>query len=85
MNQFNAAGDLTHLLTLEGLPKEQIVYILDTAKQFVSITDPSREVKKVRGLAGGAAGGDGACGPACSAARTWLSVHLVARLASLRS
>ncbi len=52
MNQFNAAGDLTHLLTLEGLPKEQIVYILDTAKQFVSITDPSREVKKVPLLRG---------------------------------
>jgi tRNA modification GTPase len=31
VNQFNAAGDLTHLLTLESLPKEQILHILDTA------------------------------------------------------
>ena len=52
VNQFNAAGELTHLLTLEGLPKEQIVHILDTAKQFVSVTDPSREVKKVPLLRG---------------------------------
>jgi len=52
MNQFNAAGELTHLLTLEGLPKEQILHILDTAQQFVSVTDPSREVKKVPLLRG---------------------------------
>jgi len=52
VNQFNAAGELTHLLTLEGLPKEQILHILDTAKQFVSVTDPSREVKKVPLLRG---------------------------------
>ena len=51
-NQFNAAGELTHLLTLEGLPKEQILHVLDTAQQFVSITDPSREVKKVPLLRG---------------------------------
>ena len=52
VNQFNAAGELTHLLTLDGLPKEQIIQILDTAHQFVSITDPSREVKKVPLLRG---------------------------------
>ncbi|MBU3670782.1 MAG: aspartate carbamoyltransferase catalytic subunit [Polynucleobacter sp.] len=52
VNQFNANGELTHLLTLEGLPKEQILHILDTAKQFVSVTDPSREVKKVPLLRG---------------------------------
>ncbi len=51
-NQFNAAGELTHLLTLEGLPKEQIIHILDTAQQFVSVTDPTREVKKVPLLRG---------------------------------
>ncbi|MBU3635467.1 aspartate carbamoyltransferase catalytic subunit [Polynucleobacter sp. es-GGE-1] len=51
-NQFNAAGELTHLLTLEGLPKEQILHVLDTAQQFVSITDPSREIKKVPLLRG---------------------------------
>jgi len=52
VNQFNAAGELTYLLTLEGLPKEQILHILDTAQQFVSITDSSREVKKVPLLRG---------------------------------
>ena len=52
VNQFNSAGELTHLLTLEGLPKEQILHILDTAQQFVSITDPAREVKKVPLLRG---------------------------------
>lgn len=52
VNQFNSAGELTHLLTLEGLPKEQIIHILDTAQQFVSVTDPSREVKKVPLLRG---------------------------------
>ena len=52
VNQFNSTGELTHLLTLEGLPKEQILHILDTAKQFVSVTDPSREVKKVPLLRG---------------------------------
>jgi len=52
VNQFNSAGELTHLLTLEGLPKEQILHILDTAQQFVSVTDPSREVKKVPLLRG---------------------------------
>jgi aspartate carbamoyltransferase catalytic subunit len=52
VNQFNAAGELTHLLTLEGLPKDQILHILDTAKQFVSVTDPAREVRKVPLLRG---------------------------------
>jgi aspartate carbamoyltransferase catalytic subunit len=52
VNQFNADGELTHLLTLEGLPKEQILHILDTAQQFVSVTDPSREVRKVPLLRG---------------------------------
>lgn len=52
VNQFNSAGELTHLLTLEGLPKEQILHILDTAQQFVSVTDPAREVRKVPLLRG---------------------------------
>ena len=51
-NQINSAGELTHLLTLEGMPKEQILHILDTAQQFVSLTDPAREVKKVPLLRG---------------------------------
>jgi aspartate carbamoyltransferase catalytic subunit len=52
VKQTNTAGELTHLLTLEGMPKEQIVQILDTAQQFVSVTDPAREVKKVPLLRG---------------------------------
>ncbi len=51
-NQLSRDGKLTHLLTLEGMPKEQILYILDTAKQFVSVTAPNREVKKVPLLRG---------------------------------
>ncbi len=51
-NQLNQDGKLTHLLTLEGMPKEQIIYILDTARQFVSVTSPNREVKKVPLLRG---------------------------------
>ena len=51
-NQFNKEGKLTHLLTLEDMPKDQILYILNTAKQFVSVTAPNREVKKVPLLRG---------------------------------
>ena len=52
VNQFNKEGKLTHLLTLEDMPKDQILYILNTAKQFVSVTAPNREVKKVPLLRG---------------------------------
>jgi len=48
--QLNAAGELTHLLTLEGLPADVIVRILDTAIPFVSIAE--RDVKKVPLLRG---------------------------------
>ncbi len=48
--QLNADGNLTHLLTLEGLPAAVITYILDTATPFVSIAE--REVKKVPLLRG---------------------------------
>ena len=48
--QLNAAGDLTHLLTLEGLPPEIILRVLDTAVPFASIAE--REVKKVPLLRG---------------------------------
>ncbi len=48
--QLNAHGELTHLLTLEGLPRDVIVDILDTAEPFVSIAE--REVKKVPLLRG---------------------------------
>ena len=48
--QLNAGGELTHLLTLEGLPAEVIVRILDTAVPFVSIAE--RDIKKVPLLRG---------------------------------
>ena len=48
--QLTANGELTHLLTLEGLPAEVIHRILDTAIAFVSIAE--RDVKKVPLLRG---------------------------------
>jgi aspartate carbamoyltransferase catalytic subunit len=48
--QLNAAGELVHLLTLEGLPADVIRRILDTAVPFTSIAE--REVKKVPLLRG---------------------------------
>jgi aspartate carbamoyltransferase catalytic subunit len=48
--QLNAKGELHHLLSLEGLPREIIVQILDTAQSFVGVTQ--REVKKVPLLRG---------------------------------
>ncbi|MDR0934148.1 MAG: aspartate carbamoyltransferase catalytic subunit [Burkholderiaceae bacterium] len=43
--QLNQHGELQHLLTIEGLPRDVLTHILDTASSFVSISD--REVKKV--------------------------------------
>ena len=48
--QLNKNGELTHLLTIEGLPKSHILHILDTAESFVSVAE--REVKKVPLLRG---------------------------------
>ena len=48
--QLNSNGEMHHLLTLEGLPKANILHILDTADSFVSIAE--REVKKVPLLRG---------------------------------
>jgi aspartate carbamoyltransferase catalytic subunit len=48
--QLDADGELTHLLTLEGLPADMIVRILDTAVPFTSIAE--RDVKKVPLLRG---------------------------------
>ncbi len=50
--QLNDQGELTHLLTLEGLSKEHILHILDTAQKFVAVSDSDREVKKVPLLRG---------------------------------
>src|SRR6266478_5463235 len=48
--QLNGDGSLQHLLTIEGLPREVLVHILDTAASFVGVTE--REVKKVPLLRG---------------------------------
>jgi len=48
--QLNAAGELVHLLSIEGLPRDVLTQILDTAGTFLSVAD--REVKKVPLLRG---------------------------------
>ena len=48
--QLNKNGELIHLLSTEGLSKDILTQILDTAENFVSVND--REVKKVPLLSG---------------------------------
>ena len=48
--QLSRDGKLQHLLTIEGLPREILTHILDTAASFVGVGD--REVKKVPLLRG---------------------------------
>ena len=48
--QLNAQGELIHLLSIEGLPRDVLTHILDTAGTFLSVND--REVKKVPLLRG---------------------------------
>jgi len=48
--QLNRNGELAHLLTIEGLPREVLVRILDTAAPFAEVSE--REVKKVPLLRG---------------------------------
>jgi aspartate carbamoyltransferase catalytic subunit len=48
--QFDASGGLTHLLTLEGLSRQTIIEILDTAESFIAVGE--REIKKVPLLRG---------------------------------
>ena len=48
--QLNAAGELIHLLSIEGLPRAVLTHILDTAGSFLSVSE--REVKKVPLLRG---------------------------------
>ena len=48
--QLNRNGELTHLLTTEGLPRDILTHILDTAQTFVPLAD--RDVKKVPLLRG---------------------------------
>ncbi|HNE44176.1 MAG TPA: aspartate carbamoyltransferase catalytic subunit, partial [Rhodocyclaceae bacterium] len=48
--QLNAHGELTHLLSIEGLPREVVTHILDTAQSFMEVSQ--RDVKKVPLLRG---------------------------------
>ncbi len=48
--QLNKNGELIHLLSVEGLPREILAHILDTASSFASVSD--RDVKKVPLLRG---------------------------------
>ncbi|MDD5030747.1 MAG: aspartate carbamoyltransferase catalytic subunit [Rhodoferax sp.] len=48
--QLNKNGELIHLLSTEGLPKEILLQVLDTATSFVSVGN--REVKKLPLLRG---------------------------------
>ena len=57
--QLDAHGALRHLLSIEGLPRDVLVNILDTARPFVSVTE--REVKKVPVLRGNLVNVSGRC------------------------
>jgi aspartate carbamoyltransferase catalytic subunit len=48
--QLNEHGELKHLLTTEGLPKANVIQLLDTAAGFLNVND--REVKKLPLLRG---------------------------------
>ncbi|MEK9133972.1 MAG: aspartate carbamoyltransferase catalytic subunit, partial [Pseudomonadota bacterium] len=48
--QFDDAGRLRHLLTIEGLSRRSILEILDTAESFISVGQ--REIKKIPLLRG---------------------------------
>ena len=48
--QLNEHGELRHLLTLDGLPRDVVTHVLDTAATFLEVSD--RQVKKVPLLRG---------------------------------
>ena len=48
--QLNKDGELTHLLSVEGLPQRILTQILDTAESFMEVS--ARDVKKVPLLRG---------------------------------
>ncbi|NBF13633.1 aspartate carbamoyltransferase catalytic subunit, partial [Pseudomonas sp. Fl4BN1] len=50
--QLTKNGELKHLLSIEGLSRDILTDVLDTAQQFVSVSDSDREVKKVPLLRG---------------------------------
>src|SRR5258708_13490641 len=41
--QLNGDGKLQHLLTIEGLPREGLVHILDTPASFIAVTGRERK------------------------------------------
>jgi aspartate carbamoyltransferase catalytic subunit len=48
--QLSANGELQHLLSIDGLPREIILKVLDTAESFAGVTE--RDIKKVPLLRG---------------------------------
>jgi aspartate carbamoyltransferase catalytic subunit len=48
--QLNAHGELNHLLSIDGLPRDVLTHILNTASSFLEVSD--RDVKKVPLLRG---------------------------------
>ena len=48
--QLNRHGELNHLLSIDGLPREVLTHILNTASSFLEVSD--RDVKKVPLLRG---------------------------------
>ena len=50
--QLTRHGALKHLLSIEGLAQSTLIQLLDTANQFVSLSENEREVKKVPLLRG---------------------------------
>ena len=48
--QIDSNGKLVHLLSIEGIPRDILIGILDTARSFASVTE--REIKKVPLLRG---------------------------------
>jgi aspartate carbamoyltransferase catalytic subunit len=48
--QLNTHGELNHLLSIDGLPREVLTHILNTASSFLEVSD--RDVKKVPLLRG---------------------------------
>ena len=50
--QLTRHGALKHLLSIEGLAQSVLIQLLDTANQFVSLSENEREVKKVPLLRG---------------------------------
>ena len=55
--QLNERGGLRHLLTIEGLPREILVHVLDTAQSFVGVSGREVKARDARARRGAAACG----------------------------